>query len=43
MSKFIGDLEGSETTIDDILVYGRMDLEHDENLKETLKRIKTGW
>ena len=40
MSELLRDLEGVETIKDDILVYARTNLEHDERLKKTLERIK---
>ena len=40
MSQAFGDLEGVETDVDDILVWGATVDEHDERLKKTLQRCE---
>jgi hypothetical protein len=40
MSQSFGDLEGVETDVDDILVWGTTTEEHDQRLKKTLQRCE---
>ncbi|XP_052895580.1 uncharacterized protein K02A2.6-like [Anopheles moucheti] len=40
IDSMLGDLEGAEAFLDDVLVFGRTQLEHDRNLENTLKRIE---
>ena len=40
MTELLGDIEGVQVIIDDILIHGRTMKEHDKRLKETLKLIE---
>ena len=39
MSGILSDLDGAVCLIDDVLVYGKTEQEHDQHLKATLRRI----
>ncbi|XP_058449309.1 uncharacterized protein K02A2.6-like [Malaya genurostris] len=39
VDNMLGDLEGAEAFLDDVLVFGQTQAEHDSNLKRTLQRI----
>ena len=41
MSAIFEDIEGVETLVDDLLIWGRTDDEHDAQLKEVLERAKS--
>ena len=40
VSELLADIEGCETDIDDILVWGKTLEEHDRNLQKTLNRVR---
>ena len=40
MNQLFGDIEGCEIIVDDILIWGRDEVEHDERLLKVLERAR---
>lgn len=40
MSQFLDNLEGAVCSMDDILIYGRMQTEHNTSLRKVLQRLQ---
>ena len=43
MNQLFGDIDGCEIIVDDILVWGRDEVEHDERLSKVLERARKSW